>query len=267
MTPDTVNVAISSFSVDLLPGTYTGTITITAPKGSTNSVNVPVSLTVTPANPPPPSGTIPIVTTILNGASQSVVPLAPGEIVTILGQNIGPATPAVPGGVQVLFDGVSGNILYASAIQINAVVPYGVSGPSTNVSVMFGGATITAGSFAVGSSAPGIFTSDGSGQGAAAALNQDGSVNSVANPAARGSVVQIFGTGAGANFPLKLPVSVTIGGAAAAVTYSGQAPGEVMGLLQVNAVVPTEIAAGSMVPILLTVGTNQSVGGTTIAVQ
>ena len=44
-------------------------------------------------------------------------------------------------------------------------------------------------------SRPGIFSLDGSGQGLLAILNQDGSVNSPSNPAARGSIVTIYATG------------------------------------------------------------------------
>src|SRR5260370_15184405 len=82
-----------------------------------------------------------------------------------------------------------------------------------------------------------LFTIPGSG-GQGAILNQNGSVNSSANPADKGSVVSLFGTGAGqtnppgldgkpATAPLPKPVasvSVQIGGMDAQILYAGAAP-------------------------------------------
>ncbi len=49
----------------------------------------------------------------------------------------------------------------------------------------------------VQATAPGIFAADGSGTGGGAILNQDYSLNVRLNPAARGSVIAIYLTGAG----------------------------------------------------------------------
>jgi len=68
-----------------------------------------------------------------------------------------------------------------------------------------------------------------------AILNQDGSVNSAVNPAARGSVIELYGTGFGIS---GLPVSVSVGGYSAQVLYAGPVSGY-PGLFQVNAQVPT----------------------------
>ena len=118
--------------------------------------------------------------------------------------------------------------------------------------------------------APGIFTLTGPvGNGdQAAVLNQDGTVNSRTNPAARGSEIAIYGTGEGEVFPqasdgtitsqtnFPMPVastSVTIDGQSAQVQYAGGAPGLVAGVLQVNAVVPASANSGA-VEIRLNVG-------------
>src|SRR5690606_38918967 len=55
---------------------------------------------------------------------------------------------------------------------------------------------------AVATASPGIFTASQNGQGAALALNQDGTVNGPSNPAPRGSVVTFFGTGQGPTNPV-----------------------------------------------------------------
>jgi uncharacterized protein (TIGR03437 family) len=88
--------------------------------------------------------------------------------------------------------------------------------------------------------------------GPAAALNQDGSINSSANPAPAGSIIVLYATGAGVmNPPLQngtvvadttpkpvLPVSVLFAGVSAEILYAGPAPGLVAGVLQINARIP-----------------------------
>jgi uncharacterized protein (TIGR03437 family) len=130
--------------------------------------------------------------------------------------------------------------------------------------------------------APGIFTQNQSGQGQAAALNQDTSFNTALNPAHRGSVI-VYVTGEGQTTPFGVngkiavagatlphptaPVSVTIGGVTAVVQYAGGAPGSLAGLMQINAVIPESINTGSAVPVTVTVGTASSQSGVTIAVS
>jgi len=107
-------------------------------------------------------------------------------------------------------------------------------------------------------------------------------VNSVANPAAKGSVVLIYATGEGETDPQvadgwlassqvlprpKLPVGVRIGGLDAEVLYAGAAPGNVAGLLQMNVRVPPNVASRLSVPVVLTVGNASSQPGVTMAVK
>ena len=116
--------------------------------------------------------------------------------------------------------------------------------------------------------APGLAAADESGSGQGAILNQDGSLNSAANPAARGSIVSLFGTGEGAISPLissgylsistpfslfTQPVTVTIGGQPAEITYAGEAPFEPVGGFQINARVPAAIAPGNA-PVMVSIG-------------
>jgi len=98
---------------------------------------------------------------------------------------------------------------------------------------------------------PEVFTSGG----AAVALNQDGSVNSQDNPAARGSIVTIWASGAGVplgqipdgsiatgTFPTPvLPVSV-LQINSIEVLYAGPSPGSVVNALQINMRVPDQSA-------------------------
>jgi len=105
--------------------------------------------------------------------------------------------------VQVLFDGNPATLIYVSAQQISAMVPYGVAGKSsTQIQVVYQGST--SGSFQkpIAPSAPGIFTADSSGQNQAAMTNSDGSYNTSSNPAAPGSYVTFYLTGEGQTNPL-----------------------------------------------------------------
>ena len=93
---------------------------------------------------------------------------------------------------------------------------------------------------------PGLF---GQGNGLAAALNQDGTLNTFDNPVAPGEVIVLYGSGGGPAEPpatdgqlvsgplqeLTLPVSLTIGGEPAEIIYAGSAPGLIAGVVQVNA--------------------------------
>ena len=211
---------------------------------------------------------------VLNAASYAAGAVAPGELVTLFGTGF-------CADARVLFDGRAAPVVYAGLTQISAVVPYGVAGASAaRVEVECRGARSGAVSLAVAASAPGIFTTDSSGQGQGAILNQDNTVNSAGNPAARGSVVQVFATGEGqtdppgvdgklASEPLPkplLPVSVTIGGVRAEVLYAGGAPNLIAGVFQVNARVPEGLAPGAQ-PVVLTVGAASSQPGVTVAVK
>lgn len=194
---------------------------------------------------------------LVHAASLAAGPIAPGEIVTFFGSQF------QPGQTDLQFDGKSAMIFYISATQINALTPPDlVPGASTEITIRAGGQTVADFPSAVVSATPGIFTS-GSGTGQAAADNQDGSMNSLANPADRGSIVVLFGTGDGRDTSA---VSVSIGGFAAEVLYAGSAPG-FPGLLQVNARVPGGTAPTGVVPVVVTVGTASSQDGVTLVVR
>ncbi|MEI9972608.1 MAG: hypothetical protein WDO73_11435 [Ignavibacteriota bacterium] len=209
---------------------------------------------------------------VVNAASLAPGPVAPGEVVTIFGSDMGPQTgvsalidPAAPlgaqlAGVVVLFDGVPAPLFYVQASQINAQAPYSIAGQAiTNIQVIFQGAVVNSVSAMVAEAAPGVFPT---------AINQDGSFNSVANPAVAGSYVTIYATGAGlsdgwniagqpaaAPYALPvLPVTATIAGVSAPIAWAGSAPG-LIGMLQVNLIVPGPYLPSGAAPLQLTVGT------------
>jgi uncharacterized protein (TIGR03437 family) len=63
-----------------------------------------------------------------------------------------------------------------------------------------------------------------------------------------------------------LPV-VTIGGAAAAVQYAGPMVGGILGVLQINAVVPSGGATGNAAPVVVAIGNGMSQAGVTAVVK
>ena len=258
----------------------------------TGNIHVGTALfTVTQQPAPAPAVQL---TAVLNGGSYAQGPVSPGEVVAVFGVNIGPVAgmsppagtfPKTLGNVQLLFDGVPAPLLYASAAQVNAVVPYAVTG-STQVQVQYQGTPSNTLTLAVQAATPGLLTLDRSGLGPGAVLNQDYSTNGAANPAPRGQALMIYCVGGGVTNPpstdgaiitapappalppvLTQPVSVTIGGIDANVLYSGAVPGSIAGLTQINAVIPAGVTPAANVPLMIRIGNWQSQTGVTVAVQ
>ncbi|MEO8099044.1 MAG: M12 family metallopeptidase [Acidobacteriota bacterium] len=227
---------------------------------------------------------------ILNSLSFATGAIAPGEIVSIFGTNLGPPGGAGAildsagrvatevGATRVLFDGVAGPIMYASPEQVNVVVPYALAGKTvTSVAAEYKGVRKTAVVQAVAATAPGIV---GNGSGRAVVVNEDGSFNARDRPARRGSVIVFFATGEGVTapagvdgrvgvLPLAKPtqeVSVRIGGRVAEVLFAGNAPNFVAGAMQVNVRIPEDVPAGE-VSLYLVAGTASSPAGTMITVE
>lgn len=249
------------------------------------TINAPTNITANFAQP----GAI----SLVNGASFVTGAVAPGEIVTLFGYQIGPSTLTTArlnaqglvdttlADTTVLFDGRPAPLIYVSSGQIAAIVPYSVAGrTTTQVQVNSGGRLSIAAAFQVAPASPAFFTFASSGRGPGALLNQDGSLNSAANPAARGSIVVLYATGEGATTPAGidgkpataplpkpvLPVEVRIADQIAPLEYAGAAPSLVAGLLQLNVRVPTNIV-GPEVPVTLRIGTAASPRSVTLFVN
>jgi uncharacterized protein (TIGR03437 family) len=205
--------------------------------------------------PPAPSGGV----TTVNAASFRIDQgLAPGSFAAAFG------TFAVSPD-QVLVAGVSAKILSAAASQVNFIIPTGVSPGTVSVSVRAAGQELASGQATITTAGPGLFVADGTNPyQPAAAENQDYSINSATNPAAQGSIVQIFGTGYGTlDSSGNADVQVYFADTRAEVLYSGPAP-QFPGLWQVNARVPGTITG--QVPVFIVAG-NMASNGVTISVQ
>jgi len=264
--------------------TNAGAVTTVFPANSITLLVIP------PATLPVPQ---PVVQAVTNAASYGAA-IAPGQMVDVWGTGMGPTSLAgltldskgmvdtSVAGVRILFDGIPAPLVYVSAKQCAAVVPYfGAYNPTTHVQVEYQGVRSAPLVVPVSATAPGLFTANASGTGQGSILNQDNTVNSVANPAGRGSVVILWGTGEGLTDPpgvdgrlavdvLPAPlaaVAVDIGGLPATVQYAGAAPGMMPGVMQINAQMSPNVQAGSAVPVHITVGGVTSLDGVTLAVQ
>ena len=180
-----------------------------------------------------PIATSMTIAAIANGASNLTGPVAPGELVTLYGTGMDTVKTAS-------FNGLPATIVYATANQLGAVVPKGLSGSSAQVAIAAANTTSAPTTVQVAPVAPGLFTADASGRGQALAFNQDGTRNSIDHMASAGEVLTLFVTGEGQTSP---SVSVTIGGAPAEIRYTGptSTPVPVAGVLQINVIVPDRV--------------------------
>jgi len=226
---------------------------------------------------------------------------APGTLIMLFGDNIGPTTPAsltstgnyvdmTLSGVSVTIDGQPAAMVYVSQHQISAQIPYEATLGTGKAIVVTNGANPAAnGTIDIAATSPGIFTVTGSGQ--AAAINTSASsgatsVNSATTPAHIGDAISLYLTGEGtySSIPTPVdgyiipsgtlrpampqlvaaPVTVTIGGVPATVTYAGPFDDGMLGVLEVDATVPTH-TTGKAVPVVVSIGGNSAQAGVTIA--
>jgi uncharacterized protein (TIGR03437 family) len=165
--------------------------------------------------PAVPSGPFFLRGNVLNSASLSAGVLAPGQLITILGRDLGGdfalalpyggSFPTELSGTRVLINNIAAPVFYASAGSVSAIVPYSVvPQKQADVVVEYQGQRSPPVSIFVDRSAPGLFIRTDTG--AANVLNVDSatgalSPNSPGNPAPRGGIIIGYMTGAGQTNP------------------------------------------------------------------
>ena len=266
------NPATSWFKIAPASGSGSGTITLTATatgqavgvyratlfvEGS-NSVpqfiEVPVSFTVG-ASPDISIGGL------ANGAS-FLHNYAPGMALSVFGTGLAPAIqldgvlplPLTMQGVSATVNGVAAPLYYVSPTQINLQIPY-ETGARTAVVGINNNGKLASFSFDTSVTAPGIFV-------------QNGNLVPVAS-GKPGGVLVLFMTGEGDVTPAlftgaspaagttvdklpqpRLPVTVTVGGIAAAIQFEG-IPTLLVGTTQINFVIPVNVPPGVQ-PVVVT---------------
>jgi len=236
---------------------------------------------------------------------QASVPVARGGLVTLFGAGLGEQTEqasetpwrsALANREVVINDEIRAPLMAVSPTQATLQIPSGVPLGANRLAVRVAtsGEAIAGGNVLVAAVSPGLFTVSQDGRGQAAAVNQDGRVNSSATPAVRGGVVTLYGTGQGQVSPpvadgeaapsgmlaqtVAVPTSdgracltsqpsvcVAIGNAFGDIQYSGLAPGYV-GLWQINVRIPESVPAGNAVAVRVVInGTPSNV--VTVAIR
>lgn len=213
-------------------------------------------------------------TGVVNASSGSADgAVAPGELIALHGSGLGPiegvalgldpltgTLPVSGPGVSVSINGIPAPLMFVSANQINAQVPYEIEGSAEAViRATVNGAVSDAVTVRIEGAKPGLFNQ---------AFRPDGSTVNAENPALRGEVIVLLATGQGVTVPPSrtgaipddgvnavpaAPVTLTVGGSQTELLYRGQAPGMV-GVLQLNARVPEDLEPGAETPIALRVG-------------
>ena len=243
----------------------------------------------------------PQILAVTNSASLAQGTIAPGEVIAIFGLGLGPSMltvfdpsmppipvllPTVGPATEVTINGTPAPILYTSATQIGVLVPQSTTGTTAQIIAFYGGLSSQATTVTVAPVDPGIYSIASSGHGQGAILNfstttMDYTINSSSNPAAKGSTVVIYMTGAGVTtslvddmlIPASPPVTpaspptVTVGGQTAVVLGAQAPPGSVPGLIQVNVAVPATVTSGVALPVVVTVGGIASQTGLTMSVK
>jgi uncharacterized protein (TIGR03437 family) len=188
--------------------------------------------------------------------------------------NLGPAVPLVNGGydgygklptslggVTVTFDGVPAPLFFVYGGQINLQVPFEVAGKtSTKVVVNYLGSQSAAVTVPVVAAQPAFFMLSATDPFAANAdYASNPTPNSAANPAARGSVLSVYGTGVGkvsydiptgSGAPGPTPgftggYTCSLGAKTVSVPFAGWTPTSV-GLAQWSFIIPADAPTGAV---------------------
>jgi len=279
-------------------GSGLGAVTFTA-----TSITVPITSLI------PPGGTEwsatwnfthvppPVTVGISNVASYNATAISPGEVVAIFVQGRGPANLVTAvldratglvatslAGTRVLFNNIPAPMVYTSATQLAAIVPFAMqNSTSAQVVVEYNGVQLPPVTMPVVPAVPGLFSANQSGTGQGAIQNENGSYNSAANPAARGSIVVLYGTGQGqtnpagldgrlAASPFAVPsgnLTITFGGIAVApadILFKGPIPTIAEGFWQINVRLPAALGAGTY-PVKVAIDGRASQDNLTLVIQ
>jgi uncharacterized protein (TIGR03437 family) len=224
--------------------------------------------------------------TVLNAASVTAGPLAPGMVVAIKGSNLGDPNfpgncmnvtpvPATCNAVSVLVNGAPAPKLYDSASEVTFQAPFNLSGNTATVQVTskvsgqsLSSAVITV---PVAPVNPGLFSAGGTGVGTGYYFDGSGLIAEYSQSVQPGDTVVLFATGFGATNPAVATgalgptpgaaatanVTMTVNNQSVPVTFAGLEPGSqsgaTVGYDEVVFTVPSGLTQGSY-PVVVTVG-------------
>ena len=224
--------------------------------------------------------------TVLNAASMTAGPLAPGMVVAIKGSNLGDPNfpgncmngipvPATCNAVSVLVNGAAAPKIYDSANEVTFQAPFNLSGSTATVQVTskLSGQSLSSAVITVPVAPvnPGLFTAGGTGSGTGYYFDGSGLIAEYSQSVQPGDTVVLFGTGFGATNPAVATgalgptpgaaatanVTMTVNNQSVPVTFAGLEPGNLSGATvgydEVIFTVPSGLTQGSY-PIVVTAG-------------
>ena len=223
----------------------------------------------------------PKITSVVN-AADGKLPVAPGGLISVYGQQMAPvnmATREIPlptalGESCLTVNGVAVPVLFVSSQQINGQLPFNVDG-NAQMTLRTPGGISDNFNFAIQSAAPSVFRSGTAGPetGLATITRADnGELITPTNPVHLGDSIVVWATGLGRTSPAidsgmpspsdPLPSAVIqpnlqLGGVALDVQYAGLVPGSV-GLYQINATVPRSVPLGLSIPLVIAQGASST---------
>jgi uncharacterized protein (TIGR03437 family) len=241
------------------PAAYRATITIQSTNAVPQVLNVPVMFVL---------GGSPSISISGIGNAASFQPIvSPGSLAAIFGANLSNTTGAQPGsitapfplnagGVSVTVNGLNAPLLYLSPGQINIQIPYR-AGAGPAVLTVNNNGQVAGFQFTITPSAPAFYVDSSGAPVGAPSVSQGGTIATFINgageitPATKSGYVSTTSSISASAKPL-LPLSVTVGGVPAYLTYVGISTG-LIGTMQINFTVPASVPAGVQ-PLVVTVG-------------
>jgi uncharacterized protein (TIGR03437 family) len=223
----------------------------------------------------------PKITSVVN-AADFTLPVAPGGLISIFGQQMSPvniATSEIPlptalGESCLTVNGVAVPLFFVSTQQINGQLPFNVDG-NAQMTLRTPGGISDNFNFSILPAAPAVFRTGIAGPetGIATITRADnGQFITPTNPVHPGDSIVIWATGLGHTSPaidsgMPSPADplasaviqpiVTIGGAGLDIQYAGLTPGSV-GLYQINAKIPGSVPQGLSMPLVVSQGASST---------
>jgi uncharacterized protein (TIGR03437 family) len=254
-------ITLTASGVGFEPGVYRALITFQSPNAMPQTLTVPVMFVWGPSSN---ASGITSISWAANAVSYKTT-VSPGQVLAVGGARLSNSVqqpsslplPYVADGVSATVNGIAAPLYYTSPTQLNIQVPY-EAGAGPAVLGVYNNGLVAGYQMQITPSAPAIAT-DASGNIVPSAAAAQGGIAAM-YMTGDGDVTPALPTGASpaAGTPLlnlphpRLPVSVSVGGTQAFLQFVGITPG-VVGLTQVNFVVPKSVPAG-LQPVIVTVG-------------
>ena len=260
-------------------GTAQVTVVNPSPGGGTSNA-LAFTITTDAFTPAPAISSGGVVSAAASGTQTAVA----GSVASVFGSNFANGTisattsplPTTLGGTSVQINSLAVPLFAVSPLQINFQVPWYLQGQAqVTMTIVANGVVSSAATVSLAPYSPALFSTDqaGTGQGVVTTANT-GVIAAPqgmfpgSRPVNRGEVVLVYCTGLGpvtaqpvtgsasaasTNAITSTLPTATIGGVAAIVSSSGLAPG-LVGVYQVNIIVPANAPVSDAVPLVLSIG-------------